>query len=257
MMMNVGKSMRWNAALYDSKHDFVYTFGEDLLRLLEAQPGEEILDLGCGTGHLTHMIAQRGAEVIGIDYSPHMIEKARAAYPRVSFLEMDATNLPYQDRFDAVFSNAVMHWIPEQEAAVAQIYQSLKKGGRFIMEMGGKHNIAHIIQAIKTALSRLGYEQQAALNPWYFPSLGEYASLLEAQGFEVKFACHFERETEVRGDNGINDWLMVFGQSFLQGIPEDDIPHIIQHVNEQLRPTNFRGGKWFAYYQRLRIVAYK
>ncbi|RMG16976.1 MAG: methyltransferase domain-containing protein [Bacteroidetes bacterium] len=256
-MRHVGKSLRWNAALYDAKHDFVYSFGEDLLRLLEVQPGEQILDLGCGTGHLTQMIARRGGQVLGIDNSPDMIAKAREAYPQVPFELMDACEMPFQERFDAIFSNAVLHWILQQEACVQRMYQSLKTGGRLVLEMGGKRNIEGIISAIRQALSRKGYHEQAGVQPWYFPSIGEYASLLEQHGFEVKFAMHFERETKLSGENGIEDWILMFGQYFLQGIPQDDIPAIIHTANEILKPTHYKNGQWVAYYQRLRIVAYK
>lgn len=256
-MENVGKSISWNAGLYDARHDFVYTFGEDLLRLFNPQEGEEILDLGCGTGHLTDLIGKRGANVIGIDSSPEMIVQAQKAYPQGAFEQMDACQIPWKERFDGIFSNAVLHWILDKEAAISCMYHCLKKGGRLVMEMGGKGNVDYIISATRKVLADQGYTTQSEVNPWYFPSIGEYSSLLESVGFTVKFALHFERETELSGEDGIKNWLEMFGHYFFDKIPSAEIPDIISKVKEILRPTNFKGGKWFAFYQRLRIIAVK
>jgi trans-aconitate methyltransferase len=135
----------WNANLYQDKHRFVWQYGEDLLQLLNPQAGELILDLGCGTGQLTEKISQFGAEVLGVDNSATMIEKARENYPHLRFEVADARNLQIDQPLDAVFSNATLHWIKEPEAAIASIHQALKLGGRFVAEFGGKGNIQHIL----------------------------------------------------------------------------------------------------------------
>ncbi|HXD77260.1 MAG TPA: methyltransferase domain-containing protein, partial [Puia sp.] len=126
----------WNASLYDDKHNFVFKFGEDVVRLLNPRQGERILDLGCGTGYLTHVIAQAGARVTGIDSSAAMIDRARAAYPDLDFRVMPATAIRFDNPFDAVFSNAVLHWVLDKEAAIDNIYNALRTGGRLILEMG-------------------------------------------------------------------------------------------------------------------------
>src|ERR1700678_622991 len=167
----------WNAKLYDAKHSFVWKHGADLIEVLAPQPGEGVLDLGCGTGRLTAQIAAAGALVRGIDSSPQMIEEARRAFPDLHFEVQDARHLAYTDQFEAVFSNAVLHWIVEAEPVVQGIARSLKRGGRFVAEFGGKGNVAVIVAALRNALEQMGLGAVEA--PWFFPSVGEYAPLLE------------------------------------------------------------------------------
>jgi len=145
----------WNPSLYDQKHAFVFEYGKGLLPVLDPQSGELILDLGCGTGHLTKTIAESGARVIGIDSSPRMIEMARATYPELEFLVADARNFSFADPFDAIFSNATLHWVQPAESAVRCLSASLKTGGRFVAEFGGKGNVATIITAIQQAFREL------------------------------------------------------------------------------------------------------
>src|ERR1700690_4298740 len=171
----------WNANLYDDKHSFVFKYGEDLVEMLKPQAGERILDLGCGTGYLTSIIAASGAVVVGIDNSIEMVAKAKAEYPQLEFQVQNATDFHFEEHFDAVFSNAVLHWVLEKEKAVECIYNNLKKQGRLVLEMGGRNNVAKIIKALQKSLIRHGYQKNAAIPLWYFPSLGEYASLLEAK----------------------------------------------------------------------------
>jgi trans-aconitate methyltransferase len=128
--------MKWNAELYDDKHSFVFQFGENVLDLLEVKPGERILDIGCGTGYLTQQIQNQGAEVMGTDFSPEMIAQAKANYPDVSFAVADASNFSVEEPFDAVFSNAALHWIHNQDGLMKSVYNALKPGGRFVAEMG-------------------------------------------------------------------------------------------------------------------------
>jgi len=142
----------WNASLYDQKHSFVSEYGKSLIPLLEPQAGESILDIGCGTGHLTKAIAEADAHVVGIDSSASMIETARTTYPDLKFLVADARNFSFPTPFDAVFSNAALHWIPEAEEVVRSIAAALKPGGRFVAEFGGKGNIATIISAFQQSL---------------------------------------------------------------------------------------------------------
>ncbi|MBE7178821.1 MAG: class I SAM-dependent methyltransferase, partial [Mucilaginibacter polytrichastri] len=126
----------WNSDLYDRRHSFVSAFGEDVVALLAPQPGEKILDLGCGTGMLAAKIAETGAEVMGIDASAEMIEKAQAEFPELHFEQQDARDFELHASFDAVFSNATLHWITEPEKVIAQVYRHLKSGGRFVAEFG-------------------------------------------------------------------------------------------------------------------------
>lgn len=249
---------QWNAELYDRQHSFVWQFGAELLEQLSPQSGERILDLGCGTGHLTGEIASKGAVAIGIDSSPTMIVQARQSYSQLQFEVADARNLSFVGEFDAVFSNAVLHWIPEPEAVVAGVWKSLKPGGRFVAEFGGKGNVAAIIAALIRAIQTAGYSFSPAGHAWYFPSIGEYATVLEGQGFEVTFAALFDRPTALEeGERGIQNWLEMFASGLFEGIPAEAKPAIIATVEKELRPQLYRKGIWYADYRRIRVVSRK
>lgn len=256
--MTTAINTKWNASLYDSKHDFVFKYGEDLVELLHPKEGERILDLGCGTGYLTNIIASSKANVIGIDSSVEMIKKATATYPAIEFRVLSATDFSFDKSFDAIFSNAVLHWITEKEKAIDCIYRNLKRTGRFVLEMGGKGNVEKILTALNDTLYRYGYSANSQLLVNYFPSIGEYSSLLEKRGFKVTYAAHYNRETELKDDeNGIKDWIRMFRSPLLKDIPEEVVNVILDEVQESLRPTHFRNGKWFADYKRLRMIAIK
>jgi trans-aconitate 2-methyltransferase len=249
---------KWDAGLYDNKHDFVFKYGEDLVDVLDPQEGEHILDLGCGTGYLTNLVAQRGAEVTGIDNSAEMIAKAKTQYPGLDFRVQSATTFYFDKSFDAIFSNAVLHWVIEKEDAINCMYKNLKRNGRLVLEMGGKRNVEGIINALCSALIKRGFTDNANAQTWYFPSLSEYTSLLENRGFRVTYAAHFNRETELKdNENGIKDWVKMFGSAYLKGINESVVNEILNEVQETLKATHFKNGKWYADYKRLRIVAVK
>lgn len=183
----------WDPKLYDDKHSFVWKDGAQLVELLAPQPGENVLDLGCRTGYLAAQIAAAGASVLGIDSSMQMIEEARRSHPDIRFEVRDARDLTYVDQFDAVFSNSVLNWIVEAEAVVRGVARSLKPAGRFVAELGGQSNIWVIQTAMQKALQQIGVE--SADTPWYFPSVGEYARLLEKAGLEVTFATLLDRSS--------------------------------------------------------------
>jgi trans-aconitate methyltransferase len=249
---------KWNASLYDSKHDFVAKYGEDVVDVLDPKAGERILDLGCGTGMLTELIAKKGAQVVGIDSSFEMIKKAKLQYPSVEFQVMNAEDFHFTKKFDAIFSNAALHWVLKKEKAIDCMYDNLQKGGRLVFEMGGKGNVESIINAVRNSFVKRGMMKNAGTTIWYFPSLSEYTTLLEKRGFRVTYAAHFDRETELKDNsNGIKDWLKMFGSAFFKELDELVVNEILEEAQETLRPTNFRNNKWLADYKRLRIVAVK
>ena len=249
---------QWNAHLYDDKHGFVSKYGEDLVELLNPQQSEKILDLGCGTGYLANYIAGAGARVTGIDNSTAMIEKAKAAYPELDFQVLSAADFYFDKPFDAVFSNAALHWVLDKDNAIDCIYRSLRPGGRLVLEMGGKGNVEEIVLATRKVLTRHGYYKNAATQVWYFPSLGEYTTLLEKRGFRINYASHYDRPTELQDTaSGIRDWIRMFGNAFFKDIPTTTIDPILDEIQETVRPTHYRGHKWFAAYKRLRIEAIK
>lgn len=248
----------WNTTLYDRSHAFVWQFGESVLEDLAAKPGERILDLGCGTGHLTAKIAALGATVFGIDADSDMIQQAQENYPDLDFKIADARNFEVSQPMDAVFSNAVLHWIPEAEAVIQSVYKALKPGGRFVAEFGGKGNIQSITQALVRSFEAIGHRNAEMLNPWYFPSISEYTYLLEQRGFEVQSARLFDRPTPLDGGElGMVNWLRMFGNGILANLPFDQQEQVLQSVESQLRSTLYRNGQWIADYRRIRIVANK
>lgn len=249
---------RWDVTLYERRHSFVWKYGADLIELLSPKKGERILDLGCGTGHLTYQITASGAEVIGIDSDVAMIAQARENYPDLQFEVADGVHFDFAEPFDAVFSNASLHWIKEAGRVVACIWRALKPGGRFVAEFGGRGNVKAIVGAIYNAIEALGYPSKREFNPWYLPSVGEYATLLERQGFGVNYAAFFDRPTPLEGgDGGIHNWIDMFAGDFLIGIPVGKRTDVIQSVENQLRPNLYRDGTWFADYRRIRVFAVK
>jgi trans-aconitate methyltransferase len=253
----VTQEARWDANLYDQKHSFVWKMAAGLLDLLDAKPGEFILDIGCGTGHLTAQIAATGARVTGIDFSPDMIGQARATHPSLTFEVMDARELSLAEKFDAVFSNATLHWITDPEPAVASISSVLKPGGRFVAEFGGKGNIEALMSALRRAWHDLSLPSPCP-NPWYYPSIAEYSCLLERHGLEAVYAALFNRATPLEdGEHGLKIWLDMFAGSIAAKIPAHTREKFLDQVIREARPTLFDDGRWVLDYRRLRLVARK
>jgi trans-aconitate 2-methyltransferase len=244
---------QWDAGLYDDKHAFVWKHGAALLELLEPRAGERILDLGCGTGHLAAQLDAAGLKVVGIDSSPEMVAQARQSYPHIPFEVADARAFAFAEPFDAVLSNAVLHWVREPEPVVACVARALKPGGRFVAEFGGKGNVTALLAAVAGAAGQAGCEPFA--NPWYFPALGDYAALVERGGLEVTYALLFDRPTPLEGDEGLRDWVRMFAGDYLAGLPPDRREEFLRRLEEQARPALYRDGTWFADYRRLRVVA--
>lgn len=246
----------WNANLYDASFAFIWRYGSEILDALAPQPGERVLDLGCGTGHLTWAIAERGAEAVGLDSSPEMVEQARRSYPDLRFVVADAAGFDLGAPFDAVFSNATLHWIPDAGGVAASVARALRPGGRFVAEFGGRGNVTSLVDAIRDAIAAAGYT--AGPNPWYFPSIGEYATLMERHGLEPVHAALFDRPTRLDGgEAGVRLWIEMFAGSFMAGVPGDERAGIVHEVEARLRPTAWRDSAWYADYRRLRVVAVK
>ena len=238
--------MPWDAKKYQQRHSYVFEYGQAALDLLAAQPGERILDLGCGSGQLTAAIAEAGASVVGLDSSPEMLAEARAHYPGIEFRLGDVADFMLEAPVDAVFSNAVLHWVKNADSAARCISRALKPGGRFVAEFGGHGNVQSIVAALRDVLGPVE-------TPWYYPSIGEYAALLERHGLEPRQAWLIDRPTPLDGEDGMEDWLAVFARDFNPGQRKD----LWRAVAGRLRPTNYFDGVWTVDYRRLRIVAVK
>src|SRR5262245_24168994 len=243
----------WNAALYEDAHSFVWKQATSLVDLLAPRAGERILDVGCGTGHLTAQIAAAGADVIGIDSSAEMIEQARRNFPAIRFELADARDFAFAEPFDAVFSNAVLHWILEPGRVVRRVREALKPGGRFVAEFGGRGNVRLIADALTHACAIVGTAMPERL--WYFPSIAEYGAVLDAQGLELTSALPVDRPTPPEGADGMRRWLEMFAEPALSGVLDERRETLLVCVATGLRPALCRDGIWHADYRRLRIVA--
>jgi len=249
-------TQRWDTARYEAQHAFVWRYGEAVLELLRPQPGERILDLGCGTGQLTVAIATDGATVQGIDAAATMIAAARQNYPHLAFSVADARNFQIAGLLDAVFSNAALHWVLEPDAVIECVWRSLRPGGRFVAEFGGKGNVRQIWAGLQTGFAAIAHPAPPC--PWYFPSLSDYATQLEQQGFEVQYAALFDRPTVLEaGSDGLVNWLQMFASGLLAGLTVEQQRQVMQTRADQLRPDLYEGDRWTADYRRLRAVAIK
>ncbi|MDA0563482.1 methyltransferase domain-containing protein [Streptomonospora sp. S1-112] len=245
---------QWNPHLYDTRHAFVAAYGTDLITDLDPRPGERVLDAGCGTGDLTDALRATGAHVVGVDASPDMVQRARDRFPDLDLRVADLRTLHLADAdFDAVFSNATLHWIPEAPAAATALAAALRPGGRLAAEFGGQGNVA----AIDTAARALRAEQNLppAAQPWYFPDIAEYSAVLAAAGLTVTGAWLFDRPTRLEGDDGLAAWVRMFGSHLIDGVPHPDA--FLAHLADRLRPRLHHSGSWWADYRRLRVTAAK
>ncbi|ACV47025.1 MULTISPECIES: class I SAM-dependent methyltransferase [Halomicrobium] len=247
----------WDGGRYDDAAGFVTDYGDSVVDLLDPRPGERILDLGCGTGHLTATVADAvgsAGDVLGIDASSEMIRQARAAYPDLRFDCVDATAFETDERFDAVFSNAALHWIDDQDAVSERVAAALAPNGRYVAELGASGNVAAIVAAVRTELRDRGYD---AADPWYFPTIGEHATLLERHGFAVRSATVFDRPTDLDGPDGLREWLAVFGDSLFAPLSDAERAAVVAAVEDRLRPEQYDPDTetWTADYRRLRFVA--
>jgi trans-aconitate methyltransferase len=243
----VASTSKWDAADYASVGSFVSELGQAALDLLDPQPGERILDVGCGEGSLTRKIMQRGAIVLGVDNSPEMITAARAN--GIDAVQLGVADMTFSSEFHAAFSNAALHWVLEKEQAARAIFRSLKSGGRFAGEMGGEGNIARLQQVVDEEMILRGYAPPVEAHNWY-PAPEEFASVYEAAGFREVDARLIQRLTPI--PHGIANWVLTFRKGWLDraGVPEDERADLAANVAD-------RFGSDTADYVRLRFIMRK
>lgn len=249
-------NQNWDSEKYSSGFSFVHTYGEDVTKLIDTSKAETVVDLGCGNGEIAHSLTEKGFSVIGIDSSKEMIERAKQNYPDIEFICSDATCFDLAEPVDVIFSNAVFHWIDKdkQSDMLKCVYKSLKQNGQFVFEMGGFGNNQLIHSALSESFAKAGYEY---INPFYFPTIGEYSALLEKEGFKVIYANLFDRPTVLKGDNGMFDWINMFVKNPFNKISEDERAVIIQDAVKLLYDKFYKNGIWYADYVRLRMKAIK
>jgi trans-aconitate methyltransferase len=186
-----------------------------------------------------------------------MIAEARQRFPNLHLVVMDATAMNFAAPFDAIFSNAALHWIKPPQAAAARMFAALKPGGRLVVEFGGSGNVQKALEAAAQAGREIGVNVDAHLYINYFPSIGEYAMLLQQAGFEVAMAELFDRPTPLQGDAGLRNWIHMFRSDVLQALPADKIEPFFLAMERIARPVLFTNRGWSADYRRLRIVAHR
>lgn len=241
----------WDPDRYRRHAGFVAELGSPLLDLLAPKPGERILDLGCGDGTLTARIAAAGASVVGLDRSA--AQAAAARQMGLDAVVADAAGLPFVDSFDAVFSNAVLHWVRPPEAPIAGAWQALRPGGRFVAELGGHRCVERIRRALIAALDSRGIDG-AAVDPWFFPTVDDYRVRLERAGFDVRSIQLIDRPTPLPTD--LRGWLQTFAGPFTTVLAPGDRDAYLEEVVERLRPDLCDAtGRWTADYTRLRFAA--
>jgi trans-aconitate methyltransferase len=243
---------KWSAERYARHAHFVPALGQPVLDLLEPRRGERILDLGCGDGVLTEKIAEAGASVLGVDASPDMVAAARKR--GLDARVMDGLRLDFNAEFDAVFSNAALHWMKgDPDAVLTGVARALKPGSRFVGEMGGHGCVAAITVALVVALGRRGVDGKSAI-PWYFPTVDDYRGRLERAGFTVEYIELIPRPTPL--PTGVAGWLDTFGEPFFRRLPAEDRVGARDEVVELLRPVLCdEAGRWTGDYIRLRFLA--
>ncbi len=249
-------NIQWDAQTYQNRFSFVPQYGEDVLRLLTVPKGAAVVDLGCGNGALTEKLAAEGYRVVGIDASEQMLALARAEHPQLHFLAGDARTFRLPEQVDAVFSNAVFHWIDgrDQEKLIANIAGQLKPGGELVCEFGGRGCAESVHSALEDAFCRRGLNYPRT---FYFPTIGEYAPLLERQGLRVEYAALFDRPTVQQSDDGLVDWINMFVRTPFEGVEPAAKAAILDEVRTELKGSLFVDGKWYIDYVRIRIRARK
>lgn len=247
-------NMKWNANLYDSKHDFVAAYGKGLLSYLPSNKQAKILDLGCGTGTLTDEISKTYPNIMGIDGSKEMIAKAKAAYPTLNFEVVDALNMTDDSQWDIVFSNAVFHWIPDHDQLLHTIKKSLNSNGQLICEFGGFGNIATIEQAFKTLLVSKGYTYTSRFN---FSTAENFGELLEKNGFDIELLVLYDRPTVLKDqEKGLYNWASQFFDTDLAKFSHSEQDSILTELEDLVRRQLWHEDHWEADYRRLRAVAH-
>ena len=244
-------TQEWDPKTYSEHARFVSDLGAPVADLLEPKTGERVLDIGCGDGALTERFRRAGCQVVAIDTSPEQVWAAleRGLDARI----IDATELAFDAEFDAVFSNAVLHWIPDVDLVIERVYSALRPGGRFVAEFGGAGCVASIRESFTAALGERGVDG-ASVDPWYFPTADKYRHRLEACGFLLDSIQLFPRPTPLPGD--VTHWLQLFAQPFLEAVHDDRRQALLEEVRTALEPQlRHADGVWVIDYVRLRFAA--
>ncbi|MBQ7795802.1 MAG: methyltransferase domain-containing protein [Lachnospiraceae bacterium] len=249
-------NIKWNAKDYTDNFAFVHQYGEDVVALVDAEPGSYVVDLGCGNGALTEKLKERGYRVLGVDASADMLETAGKLHPDIDFLKADATEFVLDEKADVIFSNAVFHWINAdmQEKLIENVSAQLKIGGQLVCEFGGNGCAESVHESLSRGFAKRGLSY---VKEFYFPTIGEYAPILEKFGFRVEYAVLFDRPTVQKTENGLEDWIRMFNKKPFEGMEPELMQEIIDETVEDLREKLYVNGKWIVDYVRIRFKVRK
>lgn len=249
-------NINWNVSNYKQNFSFVPEYGEAVIDLLTKPNGSSVIDLGCGNGILTQKLFERGYQVVGIDDSAQMIAQARNDYPDIKFMIGNAVDFMVEQKADALFSNAVFHWIDEekQQKMLCNIYDQLKEDGEFVCEFGGAGCAEHVHNTLEQCFLEYGLAYKRV---FYFPTIGQYAPMLEKAGFRIEYAALFDRPTIQKGANGLADWIKMFVKKPFEGIDEKMQNEIIAAAVKHLKNLLYINGEWFVDYVRIQFRAVK
>ena len=249
-------NITWNAKSYETGFSFVPRYGEDVMNLITVPKGSRAVALGCGNGTLTRILADRGYRVTGIDDSQEMITLARETYPDLLFRKENALAFKLEEKTDLIFSNAVFHWIDaaDQETLLENVSQNLVPGGELVCELGGYGCAEAVHSTLETCFHERGL---AYPRTFYFPTVGEYAPLLEKHGLRVEFAALFDRPTPQKTEDGLTDWINMFVKKPFEGMDDGTKAEILRETNKRLESVLHVDGKWIIDYMRIRIRARK
>jgi SAM-dependent methyltransferase len=246
--------MRWNTALYDAHHHFVADLASDLVDSLAPAAGERVLDLGCGTGRMLEALTASGARAMGVDADAEMVRAAQRRCPDAVVVRGDARDLSDMGQFDALLSNATLHWVQEADQAARSMAGALKPGGRAVLEFGGAGNLASVCRALPAALARVKAPRFTL--PWYFPGAVAYRRLLLKAGFRQVHARLFPRPTRLTdGVHGLANWLHMFCSGLLSPLSAHQRQSVIAQVERDCDAEWWKGDHWELDYVRLRVSA--
>jgi trans-aconitate methyltransferase len=246
--------LAWDTATYTKQFSFVPQYGTAMVDMITHKSGSSLLDLGCGEGSLSAILHSKGFLVTGLDASEEMLAAARKNHPGIPFIQGDATAFHPSHPYDVVFSNAVLHWIPQEKQMdlLRCVASALHPGGEFIFEMGGHGNNALIHAEMEKLFTQYGKRYRF---PFFFPTIGEYTPMMEKAGFTVTDAFLFDRPTKLIGSDGLSEWIRMFIRSPFEGMEEKEHREIIEEAVEELKPSLLKDGVWYSDYVRLRIRA--
>lgn len=249
-------NIQWDADKYKQDFSFVPEYGEAVMDLLTVDKGSRVVDLGCGNGALTEQLAARGYDVLGVDASPEMLALAKQGHPELHFQAGNALDFELDAPADAIFSNAVLHWIDadRQQEMLNHIASQIRQGGQFVCEFGGKYCAEAVHSTLTKVFAAHGLTYRRT---FYFPTIGEYAPMLEAAGFKVAYAILFDRPTRQKGDDGLADWIRMFDTAPFAGVDPALKETIIAEAVNALRGVLYHDDAWYVDYVRIRFQCIK